>query len=93
MDVDDSPADEGEDDTPAFFKETQAAEAERQRQRQAQKTPGRRKKTRVSELIREKIRRVLEDVTELADRRAGKCDETDFVRLLYAFNEGGIHFA
>jgi 18S rRNA (adenine1779-N6/adenine1780-N6)-dimethyltransferase len=93
MDMDDSPADEGDDDTPAFFKEARAAEAERNRQKQAQKTPGRRKKTKVSELIREKIRKVLEDVTELADRRAGKCDENDFIKLLYAFNEEGIHFA
>jgi 18S rRNA (adenine1779-N6/adenine1780-N6)-dimethyltransferase len=36
---------------------------------------------------------VLEDVTELADQRAAKCDENDFLRLLSAFNEEGIHFA
>jgi 18S rRNA (adenine1779-N6/adenine1780-N6)-dimethyltransferase len=93
MDMDDSPIDEEGDDTPVFFKEARAVEAEVQGQKQVQKTPGRRRKTMVSELIREKIRRVLEDVTELADRRAGKCDENDFVRLLYAFNEEGIHFA
>jgi 18S rRNA (adenine1779-N6/adenine1780-N6)-dimethyltransferase len=44
-------------------------------------------------LIREKIRRVLEDVTDLADKRAGKCDENDFLRLLSAFNDEGIHFS
>ena len=47
---------------------------------------------RVAELVREKVRRVLEDVTELADRRARLCDEGDFLKLLYAFNQEGIHF-
>ncbi|GAO14298.1 hypothetical protein UVI_02033760 [Ustilaginoidea virens] len=41
----------------------------------------------------EQIRKVLEDVTELADKRSGKCDENDFLRLLFAFNEEGIHFS
>ncbi|EEU45551.1 uncharacterized protein NECHADRAFT_41763 [Fusarium vanettenii 77-13-4] len=50
-------------------------------------------KTKVAELVREKIRKVLEDVTELADKRSGKCDENDFLRLLFAFNEEGIHFS
>jgi len=80
--------DEEEDDTPAFFKE-EALKAGVN----GGKTKSRRKKTRVAELVREKIRKVLEDVTELADKRAGKCDENDFLKLLYAFNEEGIHFA
>jgi 18S rRNA (adenine1779-N6/adenine1780-N6)-dimethyltransferase len=78
MDVDD-------DDTPAFFKEMASTEVA--------KTKSKRKKTKVAELVREKIRKVLEDVTELADKRAGKCDENDFLRLLFAFNEEGIHFS
>ncbi len=78
-----------EDDTPAFFKE----EADRISKENGGKTKSKKKKTRVAELIKEKIRKVLEDVTELADKRAGKCDENDFLRLLYAFNEEGIHFA
>ena len=85
MDVDD--AGDEEDETPAFFKE------EREKTAGPEKTRSKRKKTRVAELVREKIRRVLEDVTELADKRAGKCDENDFLRLLFAFNEEGIHFA
>jgi len=36
--------------------------------------------------------KVLEE-TELADVRSGKCDENDFLRLLLAFNEEGIHFS
>jgi len=99
MDVDDGgPPDEGdegwagimdgveeEDDTPSFFKETSRGVVP--------KTKSKKKKTRVAELVREKIRKVLEDKTELAEKRAGKCDENDFLRLLAAFNEEGIHFA
>ncbi|KAE8454052.1 hypothetical protein EG329_007829 [Mollisiaceae sp. DMI_Dod_QoI] len=80
--------DEDMDETPAFFKE----EAERIAKENGGKTKSKKKKTRVAELVREKIRKVLEDKTELADKRAGKCDENDFLRLLYAFNEEGIHF-
>lgn len=101
MDIDDSPPvmeieeewggimDEDEDDAPAFFKE-EAAKADKEN---GGKTKSKKKKTAVQELVREKIRKVLEDVTELADKRAGKCDETDFLRLLSAFNDEGIHFA
>lgn len=81
MDVDDS------EDAPDFVKEM------RESATGTPKTKGKRKKTRVGELIREKIRKVLEDVTDLADKRAGKCDENDFLRLLFAFNEEGIHFS
>ncbi|KAF4466447.1 dimethyladenosine transferase dimethyltransferase [Fusarium albosuccineum] len=81
MDVDE------DGDAPDFFKEMQNSAAN------TSKTKSKRKKTKVAELVREKIRKVLEDVTELADKRAGKCDETDFLRLLFAFNEEGIHFS
>lgn len=79
MDLDDG------DDTPAFFKEAATSAVP--------KTKSKKKKTKVAELVREKIRKVLEDVTELADKRAGKCDENDFLKLLFAFNEEGIHFS
>jgi 18S rRNA (adenine1779-N6/adenine1780-N6)-dimethyltransferase len=82
-------ADEEVDETPSFFKE----EAARIAREQPVKTKSKRKKTRVAELVREKIRKVLEDVTELADKRSGKCDENDFLKLLYAFNQEDIHFA
>ncbi|KAF4122796.1 18S rRNA (adenine1779-N6/adenine1780-N6)-dimethyltransferase [Geosmithia morbida] len=59
----------------------------------APKTKSKRVKTKVAELVREKIRHCLEDVTDLADKRAGKCDENDFLRLLQAFNDEGIHFS
>ncbi|SPJ86690.1 probable rRNA (adenine-N6,N6-)-dimethyltransferase [Fusarium torulosum] len=80
MDVD------GDEDAPDFFKEMQSSTTDT-------KTKSKRKKTKVAELVREKIRKVLEDVTELADKRSGKCDENDFLRLLFAFNEEGIHFS
>ena len=87
MDVDAD--EEEEDDTPAFFKE----EAEKREKERGSKTKSKKKKTRVAELVKEKIRKVLEDDTDLADKRSGKCDENDFLRLLSAFNAEGIHFA
>ncbi|KAG6038121.1 hypothetical protein E4U19_001043 [Claviceps sp. Clav32 group G5] len=85
MDVDN---DVDGDDLPDFFKEMQNNSAAA-----IPKTKSKRKKTKVAELVREKIRKVLEDVTELADKRSGKCDENDFLRLLFAFNEEGVHFS
>ncbi|RSL39784.1 hypothetical protein CEP53_013812 [Fusarium sp. AF-6] len=91
MDMEDGDAEEGgmdvdeDEDAPDFFKEMQNSATA--------KTKSKRKKTKVAELVREKIRKVLEDVTELADKRSGKCDENDFLRLLFAFNEEGIHFS
>lgn len=85
MDVDGN--ENEEDEMPAFFKEEKA------KMEGTAKTKSKKKKTRVAELVKEKIRKVLEDVTELADKRAGKCDENDFLKLLFAFNEEGIHFA
>lgn len=86
MDVDD-------DDVPEFFKD-EANEKAKQLNRQNSRTNSkRRKKGKVAELVREKVRRVLEDETGLADRRARMCDEGDFLRLLWAFNQQGIHFS
>ena len=102
MEVDESPGtnreaewggimdvDEETDELPSFFKE----EADRISKENGTKTKSKKKKTSVAELVREKVRKVLEDVTELADQRTAKCDENDFLRLLAAFNEEGIHFA
>ncbi|KPM44747.1 Dimethyladenosine transferase [Neonectria ditissima] len=93
MDIEDGAADSDDgmdvddEDAPEFFKEM------RENSSMVTKTKSKRKKTKVAELVREKIRKVLEDVTELADMRSGKCDENDFLRLLFAFNEEGIHFS
>ncbi|RMZ81664.1 hypothetical protein DV737_g2401, partial [Chaetothyriales sp. CBS 132003] len=47
----------------------------------------------VTELVRETVRSVLEDKTNLADKRARLCDEGDFLKLLWNFHQQGIHFA
>lgn len=83
MDVDDM-------DTPSFFQD----ELDEKAKKLNAKSGGtRKKKGRVAELVREKVRKVLEDETELADRRARMCDEGDFLKLLWAFNKEGIRFS
>lgn len=52
----------------------------------------RNRKGKVAMLIKEKVNRVL-DETELGDKRARMCDEGDFLKLLWAFNQDGIHFS
>jgi 18S rRNA (adenine1779-N6/adenine1780-N6)-dimethyltransferase len=82
MDLDDGLG----DDDPAAINEDNdddgrlAADANRRRPRGA-----------VAQLVERKIRKVLAD-TQLADKRAAKCDETDLLKLLWAFNKEGIHF-
>ena len=51
----------------------------------------RRNKDALGRLVEQKIRRVLKS-TNLAIKRAAKCDETDLLNLLWAFNKEGIHF-
>ncbi len=65
------------DETPAFFKEAVAESST------GPKTPSKRKKTKVEELVKGKLEKVLEE-TELKDKRARQCDENDFLRLLFA---------
>lgn len=88
--VDDQPASmdlDEEDDVPDFFRE----EAERTAKKLAG-NPNRKKRGKVYELVRSKVKKVLEVDTTLADKRARLCDEGDFLKLLYAFNKEGIHF-
>ena len=80
-----SDPDDPDDDLPDFFKQMQAEKKKN--------GVNRKKKGRVSELVREKVRKVLEDDTQLADKRARLCDESDFLKMLYAFNQEGIHFS
>lgn len=77
-----------DDDLPEFFKQQQQQQAAIKTSRGA----GRKRRGKVAELVREKIRSVLEDKTQLADKRARMCDEGDFLKLLYHFNLEGIHF-
>ncbi|KAL9093558.1 MAG: hypothetical protein Q9165_003953 [Trypethelium subeluteriae] len=83
MDVDE------EDDLPDFFKE----ERDKQMKQKNKNNTQRKKRGKLAELVREKVRRVLEDETQLADKRARMCDEGDFLKLLYEFNQVGIHFS
>ncbi|CAN6657716.1 dimethyladenosine transferase [Trichomonascus vanleenenianus] len=55
-------------------------------------TNKRKKVSETGKLIKKKIAKVLRD-TELEERRSTKCDENDYLRLLYAFHKVGIHFA
>ncbi|KAI9675609.1 MAG: Dimethyladenosine transferase [Caeruleum heppii] len=82
MDVDDA-----EDETPSFFREEEAERASK-----PPSTARRRARTKIGNLVEEKVARVLHK-TGLADQRAGKCDEGDFLRLLWEFNKEGIHFS
>ncbi|KAL8857130.1 MAG: hypothetical protein Q9178_006306 [Gyalolechia marmorata] len=84
MDVDDIGGNE-DDELPDFFKQ------ERDKMNGVS-TSKRKKKGKVSELVREKVRKILEDDTDLADRRARTLDQNDFLRLLLCFNNEGIHF-
>ncbi|KAL0634688.1 Dimethyladenosine transferase [Maublancomyces gigas] len=46
----------------------------------------------VADLVKSKVEKVLSE-TELGEKRAGKCDEADFLKLLYELNKEGIHFS
>ncbi|KAL9634878.1 MAG: hypothetical protein Q9204_002824 [Flavoplaca sp. TL-2023a] len=90
MDVDNT-GDDGDDgvdgvnDLPDFLKQERDS-------MNGKSSPKRKKRGKVSELVREKVRKVLEDDTDLADRRARTLDQNDFLRLLLCFNNEGIHF-
>ena len=70
--------------TTAFFKEQSKLEIP--------KGANRKKRGKVYELVIEKVRSILEDKTQLADKRARMCDEAEFLKLLYLFNTENIHF-
>ena len=46
----------------------------------------------LKDVVKNKITTVLTE-TGFSDKRAGKLDQTDFLKLLYAFHHVGIHFA
>ena len=52
----------------------------------------RRDRGKAREAVEAKVHKILTE-TGLSDKRAGKCDETDFLKLLWAFNQEGIHFS
>ena len=78
---------DGEDDVPDFFKE------QTKKTSKFETGAKRKRKGKVAELVREKVRLVLEEKTHLAEKRARMCEEGDFLKLLWAFNNEGIHFS
>ena len=80
IDVD---AKKDEDELAQFFKEEKIGNFKKKTKK---------KKGKVSELVRAKIKRVL-DRCKLTETRARMCDQNDFLRMLEGFNEDGIHFA
>ncbi len=83
MDVEDG------DDLPAVLRQELDLKTQQSNGRHSK----RRRKGKVAELVREKVRKVLEEATGLAEKRARLCDEADFLKLLWAFNEENIHFS
>jgi 18S rRNA (adenine1779-N6/adenine1780-N6)-dimethyltransferase len=77
---DDIDMDNDGDELPAFFKKVK------------NRTRGKKNKGKVYDLVKQKVRKVLED-TGMAEKRARSCFESDFLGLLYAFNLEGIHFS
>ncbi|KAK0672454.1 putative Dimethyladenosine transferase [Cercophora samala] len=104
MDVDmDDEADDGEEDNeeedngmdveededmPEFFKEMKDEEDKAA----VGKTPSRNPKSKVAMVVKAKVNKVLAS-TGLGDKRARQCDQNDFLKLLVAFHEEGIHFS
>ncbi|KAK5660065.1 hypothetical protein OQA88_13534 [Cercophora sp. LCS_1] len=74
-----------DEDMPEFFKEAtdDAKDA---------KTPARNPKSKVALIVKAKINKVL-TATALGEKRARQCDQNDFLKLLLAFHEEGIHFS
>ncbi|KAK3985928.1 putative Dimethyladenosine transferase [Cladorrhinum sp. PSN332] len=75
-----------DDEMPAFFKENKGDKDA------AAKTPARNPKSKVALIIKAKVNKVLSG-TGLGDKRARQCDQNDFLKLLLAFHEEGIHFS
>ena len=49
-------------------------------------------KSSMTDIVKAKIEQVLTE-TGFSDKRAAKLDQTDFLKLLYAFHQVGLHFA
>ncbi|KAM7185846.1 Dimethyladenosine transferase [Rhypophila sp. PSN 637] len=77
-----------EEEMPEFFKEAN----EQQSAAKDAKTPSRNPKSKVALVVRAKVEKVLAS-TGLADKRARQCDQNDFLKLLLAFHDEGIHFS
>lgn len=79
---------EDDEDMPEFFKEMKDEEDKAA----AAKTPSRNPKSKVAMVVKAKVNKVLVS-TGLGEKRARQCDQNDFLKLLVAFHEEGIHFS
>ncbi|KAK4670600.1 Dimethyladenosine transferase [Podospora pseudopauciseta] len=79
---------EDDEDMPEFFKEMKDEEDKAA----AAKTPSRNPKSKVAMVVKAKVNKVLAS-TGLGEKRARQCDQNDFLKLLVAFHEEGIHFS
>ncbi|KAL2146191.1 hypothetical protein VTI28DRAFT_4769 [Corynascus sepedonium] len=77
-----------DEDMPTFFKEMRDAEAAKD----ATKTPSKNPKSKIALVVKAKVNKVLTN-TGLGEKRARQCDQNDFLKLLLAFHEEGIHFS
>ncbi|KAL2256362.1 hypothetical protein VTK26DRAFT_1783 [Humicola hyalothermophila] len=84
----DAAAADEDEDMPTFFKELKDEEAAKE----ASKTPSRNPKSKIALVVRAKVNKVLTS-TGLGEKRARQCDQNDFLKLLLAFHEEGIHFS
>lgn len=79
-----------EPEVPEFFHDEEMDV--KAKERNAKPGSKRNRKGKVALLIRLKVERVLEK-TNLTKTRARMCDEGDFLKLLWEFNNEGIHFS
>lgn len=79
-----------EPEVPEFFHDEEMDV--KAKERNAKPGSKRNPKGKVALLIRSKVERVLEK-TKLTKTRARMCDEGDFLKLLWEFNNEGIHFS
>ncbi|CAP73969.1 uncharacterized protein PODANS_2_13220 [Podospora anserina S mat+] len=79
---------EDDEDMPEFFKEMKDEEDKAA----VAKTPSRNPKSKVAMVVKAKVNKVLAS-TGLGEKRARQCDQNDFLKLLVAFHEEGIHFS
>ncbi|KAL6714717.1 Dimethyladenosine transferase [Lecanora helva] len=87
---DDETMDLDEPDVPTFFKDD--AQDEKAKQINAKSGSKRGRKGKVALLIKAKVESVFME-TGLGEKRARMCDDGDFLKLLWAFNQKGIHFS
>ena len=78
--------------TPPFFQDLDQDEKAKAINSNKTHSTKRNRKGKVALLVRTKVEKVFEE-TGLGEKRARMCTEGDFLKLLWAFNQEGIHFS